>query len=346
MSEVNDVVKKIDNNNIESIKNKMENINHEFQGISPNGKYGLSFSNYDFNDDSYCYLRCIENHNFIIWNLANNEPLQFNHQGINYYFSMNCTNYSFSNNDKYLCIELKEDYGDCTDIIIDFDDMSVAHMDKSMKTIGTNAKDISVDKFIFSNDEKYLFTLYNVFNVDNNYYFDPDYLPYDSDSDDDHEYTSHYVQVVDLNRGTLIYYYSFNNLIHSACFNNDNSILTLLFTNNELIIINLNDCYDYIFYPFDDDDQDVDLSKISSLVISGKFYLYTRVYYFREKNDKYYLFFDQYAFEEFNFKKNENLLKIVYSYDQSHKGKDIVPNNSVDRVFLNKDLVQLIAEWL
>ena len=323
MSEVNDV---------ESIKNKMENINHKFEGISPNGKYGLSFSNYDF-----CHIHFIESQNFIIWNLSNNEPLQCNNQGIDNYFSLVCTDYSFSNNDKYLCIELKEDYyGHSRVIIINLDDMSVKNMD----TIGIYAEDINVDKFIFTNDEKYLFTLYNVLNID---YTDPDYIsPYN----DNLEYTTHYVQVFDLMKGTYIYDYSFDNLIHSSCFNNDNSILTLLFTNNELILIYLNNGQDYGCSPFDDDNQDVDLSKISSLVISGKFNLFTRVYYFREKNDKYYLFFDQHAFEEFNFKKNEQLLRIVYSYDQSHKGKDIVPNNPIAKALSIEDLVRHIAPWL
>lgn len=329
MSEVNDV---------ESIKNKMENINHKLEGISPNGKYGLSFSNYDFK-----HLRFIDRKNFILWNLSNNEPLQCNNQGIDNYFSLICIDYSFSNNDKYLCIELKKDYyGHSIVIIINLDDMSVKNMD----TIDIYTD--NEDKFIFSNDEKYLLTLYNG---------DPDYISsYDSDYEDDDdsdyedddnlEYTTQYVQVFDLMKGTYIYDYYYDNLIiHSACFNNDNSILTLLFTNNELILIDLNDCQDYKYYPLDDD-QDVDLSKISSLVISGKFNLFTRVYYFREKNDKYYLFFDQHAFEEFNFKKNEQLLRIVYSYDQSHKGKNIVPNNPVDRVFLTEDLVQYIAQWL
>lgn len=314
MSEVNDV---------ESIKNKMENINHKFEGISPNGKYGLSFSNYDF-----CHIHFIESQNFIIWNLSNNEPLQCNNQGIDNYFSLVCTDYSFSNNDKYLCIELKEDYyGHSRVIIINLDDMSVKNMD----TIGIYAEDINVDKFIFTNDEKYLFTLYDVSDIVGIY-------------TDVNSY--HYIKILDILRGAYIYKFSFDNHIHSVCFNNDNSILTLIHTNYELLLINLNNGKDYICNPIFY--QDVDLFEISFLVISGKVSkkTFSSIYYFKEKNHKYQLFIGKKAVKEYNFNKNENLLKICHFYDLEYKNQDIVPNNPVDRVFLIKDLVQHIAEWV
>ena len=329
---INDMVEKTYHDMVRPITNKMIHLNHEFQGISPNEKYGLSFSNYDYSSPYYYDIN-IENQNFIIWNLSNNKPLQCNIKDCDVFFSMNCINYLFSDNDKYLCIGLKAS-DKCKTIVIDLDINKVINVEETMdnRIIAEDILiDTNLDKVIFSNDEKYLFTLYDVSDIVGIY-------------TDVNSY--HYIKILDILRGAYIYKFSFDNHIHSVCFNNDNSILTLIHTNYELLLINLNNGKDYICNPIFY--QDVDLFEISFLVISGKVSkkTFSSIYYFKEKNHKYQLFIGKKAVKEYNFNKNENLLKICHFYDLEYKNQDIVPNNPVDRVFLIKDLVQHIAEWV
>ena len=399
ISEVSNILNDVVNdviylNKFVYIKNKIIDFNHEFQGVSPNEKYGLSFSNYDFNEDYYDDIN-IGSQNFIIWNLSNNEPLQCNHEDIDHFFSMNCFNYLFSNNDKYLCIRLKNSIN-CKTIIIDLNNNKVINVDIDYDVM---IEDTNLDILMFSNDERYLFKLYSMIYIDG---YDYDYGNYQDINvnrrftyegyfmtyEDQKKNTPQFVKVFDILRGiyiieeTFCSYYSYLEsyhddevYVHSACFNDDNSILILLHLGHQISFINLYNGKKYLCRPIDDQDvglfkisslrgkqldyQDLDLFKISSLVIRGKqlisnndnlictrcfFDMYTMSYYLNKKKDKYQLFIGN--LKGTDIKYYFILLKIIYFYDVIHKGKNRIPTNSVDKVFQNKNLIQHISEWI